>query len=663
MNRWLAVAVAVAAIALMFARDAPTAYGATFAVTKTADTADGVCDADCSLREAIIAANAAPSADTITVPAGTYALSIPGADENAGATGDLDITAALTINGVGAVTTIIDGADLDRVFDIGSGVTAVISGLTIRNGTSVGGLTGGGGIINFGTTTLMNSTVSANSSPHGVGGGGIYNSSGTLTLANSTVSSNSTIGTSSGGGILNGGTLTLNSSTVSGNSTTGLGGGIYHGSGTLTLTNSTVSANSSTGVAGGGGIINYGTTTLTNSTVSGNTAGSGPGSGFGGGIVNYGNTTLTSSTVSGNSTAGAGGGIFNSSGMTTATVTVTNGTISGNAAGASGGGGVFNLNAILTLTNSTVSGNSTTGLGGGILASGAEDIRNTIVAGNGPPGADCSGAITSAGHNLDGDGSCGLTGPGDLSNADPMLGSLANNGGPTRTYALLPGSPAIDAGDNVGCPLTDQRGAARPLGSACDIGAYEFGDADADGMADASDPNDDNDMLLDTTEAACGSNPLFSSSLPERLDGVFATADDDGDTLVDEPLPPGAVAYDCDGDGFVGTSEMHVFSAGGTANDQDACGGTGWPADLVPGGFQPNALNIQDLGSYVAPLRRLNTSLGDAGYDVRWDLIPGTVFGETINIADMGAFFSGATGFPPMLGAQRAYNHVCPWAP
>ena len=78
-----------------------TAHGATFAVTKTADTNDGTCDSDCSLREAIVAANAAADADTINVPAGAYTLTIAGMLEDAGATGDLDITESVTITGAG----------------------------------------------------------------------------------------------------------------------------------------------------------------------------------------------------------------------------------------------------------------------------------------------------------------------------------------------------------------------------------------------------------------------------------------------------------------------------------------------------------------------------------------------------------------------------------
>jgi hypothetical protein len=84
-----------------------------------------------------------------------------------------------------------------------------------------------------------------------------------------------------------------------------------------------------------------------------------------------------------------------------------------------------------------------------------------------------SAAITSGGHNLSSDSTCGFTAGGDLQNTNPLLGPLATNGGPTPTYALLPGSPAFDTGPNTGCPATDQRGITRPQGIRCDIGAFE----------------------------------------------------------------------------------------------------------------------------------------------------------------------------------------------
>ena len=131
----------LAVVTLLLVGSEKPAHAATFAVTSTSDavdsnTLDGVCNdglGNCTLRAAIMQANALPGADTITVPAGTYTLSIAGAGEDAGASGDLDIGGDLTINGGGSATTIVDGADLDRVFHIVGGAI-VISGLTIQNG-------------------------------------------------------------------------------------------------------------------------------------------------------------------------------------------------------------------------------------------------------------------------------------------------------------------------------------------------------------------------------------------------------------------------------------------------------------------------------------------------------------------------------------------------
>ena len=243
-----------------------------------------------------------------------------------------------------------------------------------------------------------------------------------------------------GGGVDNfAGSLTLSNVSISGNSAD-LGGGIENFSGTLTLSNVTIS-NNTAGV--GGGIENFsGTLTLSNVSISGNSAD------LGGGIENEDTATLSNVTISGNS-ADLGGGIENED-----TATLSNVTISNNTAGV--GGGIENFSGTLTLSNVTIS-NNTAGVGG-----------------------NCSGFITSLGHNLDSGTTCGFTGPGDLSNTDPLLGPLANNGGPTQTHALLPGSPAIDGGDNVGCPPLDQRGFVRPVDgdgnstATCDIGAYEL---------------------------------------------------------------------------------------------------------------------------------------------------------------------------------------------
>src|SRR5262249_28196708 len=123
-----------------------------------------------------------------------------------------------------------------------------------------------------------------------------------------------------------------------------------------------------------------------------------------------------------------------------------------------------------------------TTFGGGVYAQNsgttAVTLRNNILAANVANGApnNCVAALTSGGGNLEdtAPSQCGLTGPGDRAGVSPLLGGIGNNGGPTLTQQLLAGSPAIDAGTGSGCPSTDQRGVARPIGGACDIGAYEL---------------------------------------------------------------------------------------------------------------------------------------------------------------------------------------------
>ncbi|MBI4732327.1 MAG: sortase [Chloroflexi bacterium] len=294
------------------------AQAATFVVTKTADTADGTCDADCSLREAIIAANAAAGNDTITVPAGTYTLTIAGTGEDATATGDLDITSNITINGAGAGSTIIQAGTIgypgvangiDRVFHVTGAFTVNISGVTVRNG-SVAGATDGGGLYNDGgTLTITNSTFSGNSTSGG-NGGGLFNFFGSTTMNNSTFSSNSASdpsfgGGGNGGGLFNTGNLTVTNSTFSGNSASDPsfgGGGIYSDFGTVTISNSTFSSNTTAG--SGGGLLNTfdSSSTITNSTFSGNgaSASNGGGSRQGGGTVTLKNTIVANSTAGGN---------------------------------------------------------------------------------------------------------------------------------------------------------------------------------------------------------------------------------------------------------------------------------------------------------------------------------------------------------------------------
>jgi hypothetical protein len=187
-------------------------------------------------------------------------------------------------------------------------------------------------------------------------------------------------------------------------------------------------------------------------------------------------------------------------------------------------------------------------------------------------------------------------------------------------------------------------------------------------------PDEDEDGVADIDEINCGGNHLNPNLRPERIDAVFAGQDDDGDTQIDEPLAPAATPFDCDGDGFSGTAENHVYSPS-TLGNQDACGTNsfpsadppapiGWPLDLRgETSFSANKINIVDLASFTAPIRRIGTDADATPGNHRWDLIPGGgILPDDINIVDMATFISGISGFPPMLAGARAFNSACPWS-
>jgi hypothetical protein len=420
-------------------------------VTNTNDNGPG------SLRNALAIANDGDTIDATGV-SGIILLT----------SGELQINHSVTINGPGAGNLTVNGNAASRVFEnFGSDVT--ISGFTVTNGLPpTGDNNGGGGILNHGGLTLSGTSILSNNAggflPPNAGGGGIgISAGGTLTVTNSVIGANESQN-GPGGGISAGGTVTVSNSTINNNEGLCTGGGIAFNDigGTLTVMNSTIVGNSVLGCpvsaggggvpTGGGGIACSGSVTVINSTISANTVDVGGVPTGGGGIACSGSMAVINSTISGNTVGGTmpeGGGIRN--------------------------GGT------LTLTNSTLSGNSVpSGQGGAISNAGQTMIGDTVLNAGASGGTifNNGGAITSLGYNIASDNGGGvLTGPGDQIDTDPMLGPLQDNGGPTFTHALLPGSPAIDAGDPsfTPPPFFDQRGPGfnRVANGRIDKGSFE----------------------------------------------------------------------------------------------------------------------------------------------------------------------------------------------
>jgi PKD repeat protein len=472
----------LAAVLLRFG--AAGAFAQTFIVTSIAD--DGTVG---TLRWAIQQADstindAADPTDTVLFDPTVFTAATPRTitlDAGLGQLSLTDATGRTMVQGPGAAALTISGGGATRVFAVLPGADAELSGMTIANGWAPSG----GGVYNAGTAIVRDCTVSGNaatgpSDDLDGDGGGVYNS-GTLTIARCTISNNTATNTrywTKGGGIFNGGALTVTSSLIVGN----------------------IAANSKDrSVAYGGGLANYkGTVTIFDTTLSGNSV-------FGSGT--------TWSTIS-------GGGVASTWG----TITVINCTVSDNSAMASG----------------TDPG----AYGGGIYSQGAIIMGNTIVAHNTATSyaPDVEAYVTSLGFNLirNQEGCYSLVSTDLPNGTDPRLAPLAANGGPTLTAALLPGSPAKNAGSNALIPddpatgqpyTTDQRGEPRINNGVVDIGAFEaqnpYPTAEAGGpysvpeggsvtLSGGCDPDGlvyyEWDLDLDYVYDVCGQqNPAFSA--------------------------------------------------------------------------------------------------------------------------------------------------------
>lgn len=476
------------------------ATAANFSVTTTLDTGPG------SLRQIMTQANATPGSHQIT-------FGVTGKITLVSGLPPVDVNLAFIGPGITNLTIAGSGTNTGSVFTFNSNSVSTLSGLTIASGSSSNN---GGGVVNFGNLTVSQSLIASNNAAFN--GGGVYNA-GTLSIADSTVRANSTKA-GFGGGICNDGVLQLTGCLIhsniayggdpygffpgGGGGGGGFGGGLYT-TNAASLINCTFSQNSAVGGNGGGvtqsgtgggshqetfGTGGNGAPGLSSFPISGGAGGFGAGGG--GGSGGFGGP----GTIAGGGGGGTGG--YGGLGQAGGNGNTTNPGIGGAGGGGAGlGGGAFVRQGSCVLTNCTFTFNSVAGgtggfspnaampsaaagqgVAGGIFnLAGTVVMRNILVAANtaatGSP--DLLGSFASQDSNLIGNnqGASGLT-VSDFQNVSGGLAPLANNGGPTLTHALLPGSLAIDGGRSPGAPGADQRGFARPVGSGVDIGAFEY---------------------------------------------------------------------------------------------------------------------------------------------------------------------------------------------
>ncbi|MBI5304356.1 MAG: DUF11 domain-containing protein [Chloroflexi bacterium] len=404
----------------------------------------------CASINAALAKPGFVAGDTIRVAVGTYTgtgSEVVLINKDATLSGGWDAATFATQSGMAT----IDGQGVRRGILLGNGNIVVVDRFAVQNGFD----------LNFAGS-----------------GGGISNNQSTLTVSNSAIISNTSSSATSfglGGGIYNGGgasILTIINSTIKGNVADSSGGGVYNNGGSVTVSNTNIINNRA-------GMLGY------------------PGNG-GGGIYNSGTLVLSNTSVTGNTLLGetSGSGILGFSGA----LTLDNTTVSGNTYGV----GILTWSGSVSLNNATISNNGWAGIKNYL---GTINLKNTLIANNSTE--DCSiepgyaGTVNSLGYNLVRyNSNCSLVGS-DLTNLDPKLGLLQDNGGSTLAHALLLGSPAINAGNPAGCSdnqgnilAIDQRGLARS--DRCDIGAFE------------TQPLEYSTMDVNKTSAVIGDSVVFT---------------------------------------------------------------------------------------------------------------------------------------------------------
>ena len=457
-SRQARLGLALAAGLLIAALAAPTASANFYPVTKHGDHAPNGCTkSDCTLREAVLAANAHPGKDRILLPSTrAYLLSRGGLPDDGAQRGDLDITNdPLRIYHGSSGWATIDAQGIDRVFEIFAGAKTTMENLLIIGGDHPTSQNGAGGGIHTRVDLILDHCIVSRNHARGPdgSGGGLQALDGKLWILDSEFVDNVTEDTSGALDIGNHG-VTIKHSKFSGNRAPFAGVGYFYGDGDSEIGASTFAGNRSTGETG---TIYFSESTgslfVSRSTFSGNVAAT-DGGGF---SARNGDVKMVNVTIANNRAGGNGGGLWVQTPITLNAVTLARNVADADSAGGGEGAGIF------------------VELGSGPMTK----VRNTLVALNGyGNGAhnDCAGdPLASFGHNLLSTkgpaGACqGFDEPSDLVRGHPRLGDLKQNGGATKTIALRRGSPAINHANPASAPTRDQRGVLR---QDPDIGAFE----------------------------------------------------------------------------------------------------------------------------------------------------------------------------------------------
>jgi CSLREA domain-containing protein len=573
------------------------------------------------------------SPDSILVPPGDYTLTLTGKLEDSNATGDLDVKQDVAISSassgpvnIQAGTTGGDsGNGIDRVFHVSNSASLTLDSVTVRYGRPGGTISvpqqGAGVLASPGNLTMMNADLIDNRTGGGSGGGAYVN--GTLSLTNSAVEGNhategggiykigsgstSVIGSSTaddnhaevngtgGAFAITGGSASFNNLIASNNTSPSHGGAIaFCSTGTLTISGATFESNDAHEDYLGGGLhvcSIAGNATVVTSLFSENTGAFGGGIasesagtvtvdrtqfqdnevGLNGGGIYLGSGTLLvdDSSFDGNDSGNQGGGVYGAGG----TMTVTNSSFHGNSAPI--GGGIANPAATATIRFTTLSGNAATNSGAAADLSdptpstGPTSVEASILA-NSVTGTSCNGTITSLGYNIvENGGTCAFSGPGDLT-GDPGLTAFDDHGGPTRTFALTPSSPALDHYAGASCAVDDQRGYPRPVDgpdpdtdAECDTGSYEALPLHAEDVSQVEgDPPAAPQMLFELTLAEPAPEPVTA-----QVDLAHVTTEPSDFALCD----PGTIF--CDGAQHIPAGQtstsLSVFVQGDDLDEAD----------------------------------------------------------------------------------------------